>query len=444
MPAKLRSWWYEIRGSLWFLPSILTAAAIVLATVSVWIDQRWLLDRHAQIGWLFGGGVDGARGVLQAIASTMITVTALVFSITVVALQLASSQLSPRVLRTFMADRGNQTVLGFFIGTFTYALLVLRVVHSPLEDADAFVPSLSVTLAIVLALISVGLLIFFVHHAANAMRASVVIDRAAWATRERIDQLYPEQDESDRPVAPEPAAPRVISTVCTKSGGYLQAIDIGTLLAFADRHAMTIRVEPTVGDFLFPGEPLASIWPTDSEETDAEGAIRDAFVLGLERTLHADVAFGFQQLSDIAVRSLSPGINDPTTAIICIDRLGDLLVHLSHRGQPPTVRKEDEGEGRLIVREPSFADLLDIAFDQIRHYGAGDPTVMAHLLRTLARMSRLIPADYLAALHSHSRLALSAAEQMLTIREERARVELAGAWAALPLSDCAHQDTSRS
>ena len=163
----------------------------------------------------------------------MITVTALVFSITVVALQLASSQLSPRVLRTFMGDRGNQTVLGFFIGTFTYALLVLRVVRSPLEDADPFVPSLSVTVAIVLALISVALLIFFVDHAANAMRASVVIDRAASATRDLIDSLYPEKDESDRPEPPEPVEPQSVSIVCARSGGYLQAIDTGALLACA-------------------------------------------------------------------------------------------------------------------------------------------------------------------------------------------------------------------
>ena len=148
MAARFNSWWFEIRNSLWFVPALLTLGGICLAFVTVWIDETLLLDRRADVGWLFGGGSEGARGVLEAIASTMVTVTALVFSITVVALQLASSQLSPRVLRAFTADRVNQTVLGFFIGTFTYALLVLRTVRAPLEDSGGFVPSLSVTVAI--------------------------------------------------------------------------------------------------------------------------------------------------------------------------------------------------------------------------------------------------------------------------------------------------------
>ena len=259
--TRLSSWWYDLQSSLWFLPSVLTGLAVALALLTVRLDQRLLLDRRPGSGWIFGGGAEGARGVLSAIAGTMITVTALVFSITVVALQLAASQLTPRVLRTFMGDRGNQAVLGFFIGTFTYALLVLRAVRSPLEGAGGFVPALSVTVAIALALVSVGLLIYFVHHAANSVRASVVIDRVAESTLDLIEHLYPA--EIDRPFEPPPRAPQLCpeeaGVVRAVGGGYLQTVDEDALFALARDRSLTVRQEPLVGEFVLPGAALASV-----------------------------------------------------------------------------------------------------------------------------------------------------------------------------------------
>ena len=194
---------------------------------------------------------------------------------------------------------------------------------------------------------------------------------------------------------------------------------------------MMIRVEPMIGEFLLPGEALASIWPTGSEIADVEGAIQRAFVLGSERTLHDDVAFGFQQLNDIAVRSLSPGINDPTTAMICIDRLGELLVHLSHRSTFNAAMRGEDGQVRLVVPERSFAELLDLAFDQIRHYGASDPTVMAHLLRVLGRMNRLVARHSQEALYGFAQFVMTTAGKALHIPEEQANVEQAGTWARI-------------
>ena len=431
MRARLRSWWYDIENSLWFLPAIVTAAAVVLAFLTVQLDQTLLLDRRAEVRWLFGGGAEGARGVLQAIAGTMITVTALVFSITVVSLQLASSQLSPRVLRTFMGDRGNQTVLGFFIGTFTYALLVLRVVRSPLEDTGGFVPALSVTVAILLALLSVALLIFFVHHATNAMRASVVIDRAAGATRDLIIHLYPgdvgKAAQSDPPVwlATMPRA-----EVRAEGSGYLQAINADALFAVADHHALTIRPEPLVGGFILPGEPLASVWPEDAVDDEVEEAVREAMVLGLERTLHADVAFGIQQLSDIAIKALSPGINDPTTAMICIDRLSEVLVTLATRGKPAEVRSGDDGSVRVVLQGPPFAHLVGMAFDQIRHYGVSNPVVAEHLLTSLGRIAALIPNGHRRPVVQQACLVVATAQTQIVIPEDREWVTEAGSWAS--------------
>ena len=429
MQARLRSWWYDVENSLWFLPAVLTAVAVGLAFLTVRIDQTLLTDRRAEVHWLFGGGAEGARGVLEAIAGTMITVTALVFSITVVALQLASSQLSPRVLRAFMGDRGNQTVLGFFIGTFTYALLVLRVVRSPLEDTGSFVPALSVTVAIALAMLSVALLIYYVHHAADSMRASVVIDRAANATHDLIIHLYPEGvGEAVQADPPAWLAARPATLVRANGSGYLQAINADTLFALAERHTLTLRPEPLVGDYVLPGAPLVCVWPEHALDEEVEHAIREALVLGLERTLHADVAFGIQQLSDIAVKALSPGINDPTTAMICVDRLGEVLVTLANRGKPDEVRSGEDGSVRVVLRGPSFDFLVGIAFDQIRHYGAGAPTVAQHLVTSLGRIAVLIPSAHRSPVVCQARLVLDSVRADVMVPEDRERVEQAGAW----------------
>ena len=359
MRARLQSWWYDIKESLWFLPAILTAAAVALAFLTVRLDQTLLLDRRAKLSWVFGGGAKGARGVLEAIAGTMITVTALVFSITVVALQLASSQLSPRVLRTFMADRDNQTVLGFFIGTFTFALLVLRVVRSPVEGSGGFIPSLSVTVSIVLVLLSVALLIYFVHHAANTMRASVVIDRAARATRDLIIRRYPEYGErTAQTCSPGWLDSLPTGSVRAEESGYLQTINVDGLFELAEQRDLTILATPRIGAFVLSGAMLASVWPADALDDGIARSVRKDLVLGPERTLRSDVGLGLQQLSDIAVKALSPGINDPTTAIICIDRLSEGIALLASRDRPDEARCGPNGEARVVVREPSFASWL--------------------------------------------------------------------------------------
>lgn len=437
--GRIRSWWYDIEQSLWFLPAVMTVAAALLALVTIRLDQTVTIDPNHQIGWLFGGGTEGARGVLQAIAGTMITVTALVFSITVVALQQASSQLSPRVLRAFMADRGNQAVLGFFIGTFTYALLVLRTVRSPLEDYNGFVPSLSVTVAIALALTSVALLIYFVHHAANGMRVSVVIDRATSATAALIRRRYPagvdDPGDTEPPgwLASIPAA-----SVYAKRGGYLQLINTDALFDLAEEHNLTLRPTPAIGDFVLPGEQLVSVWPDHALDEEATRAIQDALVLGMERTLQDDVAFGFQQLSDMAARALSPGINDPTTAITCIDHLAALLVTVSWRKTPDLVRRGTDGDVRLILQAPAFQELADHVFNPIRHYGGGDPLVAAHTLDVLGRMADLVPASHREPIVHQGQSLLSAAQARITLAADRALIAAAGAW--VPTSSDASQN----
>lgn len=429
MRARIETWWFAITQSLWFVPTLMTGGAVVLAIITPWIDQAVLGDSRSDIGWLFGGGTEGARGVLQAISGTMITVTALVFSLTVVALQLASSQLSPRILHTFMTDRATQVVMGSFIGTFTYALLVLRVVRAPLEETGGFVPSLSVTVAIGLAVGCVGLLIFFVNHVTNAMRASVVINRAASAARSLIDQIYPDDvDEATDRELPVTLPGQPAAVVRAEGSGYLQRVDIDALGRLAERDELTIRPDPAVGSFVLPGSTLATVWPAEAVDEDVDRAIRGAFGLGVERTLQADVAFGLQQLSDIAVKALSPGINDPTTARICIDRLSELLVLLGRRAPADTVLRGEDGQVLVVLSPPGFADLVNEAFGEIRHYGSNDPVVATYMVAMLGRIAELVPAERRQPLVEQAELLLRSMRSNPMEAPERAEVERAADW----------------
>ncbi len=429
MPTRLSSWWYDLQDSLWFLPAVMTGTAIALALGMVRLDGYLLLDRRTGTSWLFGGGAEGARGVLSAIAGTMITVTGVVFSITIVALQLASAQFTPRVLRTFTGDRGNQVVLGAFIGTFTYALLVLRSVRSASQDGAIFVPAASVTLAIVLVLVSIGLLIYYIHHAASSIRASVIINRAARDTLGLIDELFPA--DVGRPAPPSPPLPlNPPGLVHASASGYLQRIDQDALFSLAEERAIVVRLEPLVGEFILPGAALASVWPAGQVDEGLTQSIHGTVVLGPERTLQADVELGIRQLADIAIKSLSPGINDPTTATICIDRLSEALVRLAHKGKPEEVRTGKDGTARVVLHGPPFARLVDVAFAQVRHYGAGDAAVAAHLLTTLGRMNALVPRERREPLAQQARLVLQAAREETSIPSDLDRVEQAGAWAA--------------
>jgi uncharacterized membrane protein len=428
---ELASWWDDLRDSLWLIPAVATAIAVALAFLMVRLDRSLIAGGQTGADWLFGAGASGAREVLSAIAGTMITVTGVVFSITIVALQLASSQFTPRVLRTFTGDRGNQIVLGVFIATFTYALLVLRTVREGAGDqAEPFVPAASVSMAIVLAVVSIGFLIYYISHAANSIRASVIIDRAAHDIMGLIDQLFP--DEIGRP-APTPStapeAPSVPATLVRADGaGYLQAIDADALFDLAEKRAFLVRVEPLIGEFVLPGAPLAAVWPAATLPPPVERAIRAALVLGPERTLQSDVEYGLRQLADIAIKALSPAVNDPTTAIICIDRLAEALTRLAARARPQETRTGKDGRLHLILHGPPFARLVSVAFGQIRHYGAGDAVVAAHLATTLGRMAELVPAERRPPLRREARLVAESARGEIAIPEDLERVERSAVW----------------
>jgi uncharacterized membrane protein len=430
---------YDLKDSLWYRPGLMTAAAVILSLVTLQLDNWLFSTRDVQLPWLFEGGSEGARGVLTAIASTMITVATTAFSVTLVALQLGSSQFSPRILRSFTGDVGNQMVLGIFIATFAYSLSVLRAVRSEREDFEAFVPTISVTVSLVLAFVSVGSLIYFFHHATRTIQASVVIDRTLTDTRGLIEKQDTWLGEPGRRRLQEPlelpASFRILGTVASPRAGYLQDFNRGELAKLAATHAVVIRLQPRIGDYLNTGTPLVTIWqeagaiPSDNErEKPLSEAIQGCFEIGMERTLERDSLFGMQQLTDIALLALSPGTNDPTTALSVIDSVGTAVIEAASVSGAEMVCTED-GAIRLAYPVPNFGDYLHIPFDQIRYYGSSDPHVVTHVLRTLEVVAREVGPDHAPEVRCVALEYEESAAMHDWISTDVARMRQAAAWA---------------
>ena len=417
-----RLWWGRVRDSLWALPGAMTVACVLLAIVLVRLEAGGHLPWASEVAWLYRGGSSAARGVLGAIAGSLITVTGVVFSVTIVALQLASSQYSPRVLHGFIRDRPNQIVMGVLIGTFTYALLVMRSILSAADDREVFVPALAVTVGIALLLASVAALIYFIDHSARSIRVEVILQRQTEHARRQIERVFPEAGtpHGDGAAAVLPAGPG--TAIAANGGGYVQAIGIDAVLEVAEKHDLLVALEHGVGGFVLPGELVARVWPRDRAVAAVEEAVRSSYVLGHERTPNQDVEFGFIGIADIAMRALSPGIHDPTTAILCVDRLAELLVVLARRAQPARLVRDDAGTRRVVVPHPTFDVAVAAAFDGPARAGAGELAFVVHLLHTLTRVGALVPPACRAPLRRAAEAAAAAAATALVVAEDRTRV----------------------
>lgn len=384
--VKLRTLWIELRSSLWFLPMLIVLAAGVLAVVFIELDSQLSLKLLTHFPRLFGAGAEGSRGMLSSIASSMITVAGVTFSITIVALSQASSQYSSRILRNFMRDRGNQAVLGVFLGIFTYCLLVLRAIRG--GDENEFVPSLSVFGALILALVGIGFLIFFIHHAASLLQASNVIAAAAHETLQTVDRLFPERLDDNKSVTE--ARPegnkwleqeRQTIIRATKTG-YIQSHEEKTLFHLACSSQSVFLMHAGVGEFAICDAPLVSVYSSSSLNEKLVKSIQDTYSINSLRTIEQDAGFGIRQIVDIALKALSPGVNDTTTAVTCIDYLTAINLRLAKRciAQPLIF---ENGSLRVITRGPNFEQFLNESFDEIRANAAGNATVILRLLRSL-------------------------------------------------------------
>jgi uncharacterized membrane protein len=334
---------------------------------------------------LFGAGAEGARGMLTAIASSMITVAGVIFSITIVALSLASSQYTSRVLRNYMKDRTNQATLGVIVGVFVYCLVVLRTIRG--GDEGSFVPSLSVLFGVVLAFVAIGYLIYFIHHIASSIQAAHILESVTAETLAAVDHLFPENlgrgaDPVEQVEAPAAATETVWSIVPALRTGYLQRVDSEALLRFAREQGRVVRMERGIGEFAIESTPLVALSGAAAADARATARLNRAFIINRLRTVEQDASFGIRQIVDVALKALSPGINDTTTAVMCVNYLSAILTRLAQRRIASPYRM-DAGELRVIARGPSFASLVREAFDQIRQNAGGNVAVLGQLLQSL-------------------------------------------------------------
>jgi uncharacterized membrane protein len=424
---RLRELWEALRANLWFVPTVIVVGSIALAVglieLNGFSDRKQLTEHWPR---LFGAGADGARGLLAAIAGSMITVAGVTFSITVVTLALASSQYTSRILANFMRDRANQSVLGVFLGVFAYCLVVLRTIRG--GDEDVFVPAFAVLGALLLALVAVGFLIFFIHHIAEAIQATSVIETTAHETLRAVDRLFPSR--VGEPL-PGPASERgevpVVgqwTPIPARRTGYIQGVDPEALLDVARDARTVVRMERGIGDFVIEGCPLVSVTGARSDPTIVR-SLNEAYTIGRHRTVHQDAAYGVRQIVDVALKALSPGINDSTTAINCLDFLGAVLARLVVRQVEPTHRSDGELL-RVIARGPTFANLLAEAFDQIRQNARGDVAVLTRMLEIIALLAqRTTEPDRRLALRRHAELVVETADRTVPASHDRAAIQAA-------------------
>ncbi|MCZ7422029.1 MULTISPECIES: DUF2254 domain-containing protein [unclassified Micromonospora] len=354
----------EIRQSFWLIPALFAASAVVLAIGLSVLELRLRLPVES----ILPSGPPGARSLLSSIITAMISFTALVFSITVVALQLASSQYSPRVLRTFLQDRVIQSTLGTFVATFLFAMVVLAAL--PARDSDRL-PELSLAVSMSLVLASTAMFIYYLHHITTVMRVSHIIVAIGAQTRRTIDRHVPEHEE------PAEIIGEVVQVVPATAAGLVTSVDLALLARLAREHDCAITVVPAPGDFVVAGAPLLHCHrlPGVGPRPLPDERVANSVTIDVERTPGQDVGFGLRQLGDIATRALSPASNDVTTAVRAVQEAHDLLRRLATRPDPVGIVRDDDGTVRVLANRPTYDTYLAMIVDELRNTADGEPRI---------------------------------------------------------------------
>jgi uncharacterized membrane protein len=384
--SAIKGRWRDLLNGFWLVPGLISLCGPLFALLCVWLDHV-LGPLH--LPFLFTGNASAASGILSAIAASFIAALGLSFSITMVILQLVTSQFTPRALRGFLADRITQGVAGGFIGIFAYALLVLTAVRDPSQTSAGFVPAISITIAIVLSFLGLVLLLLFFHHTAESIQIYNITARLARETMRAVDHLYPTwgngspTEDGTNLVQQWEAAATPYRIYATRAG-YVQSIAFHYLLRAFARLGPGLRLHLAVypGDFVTPQSVLARVWSSHTLEEASVSLIRRSVIVLNQRVMIQDAAFGIRQLTDIALRAMSPAVNDPTTAVNCIQYLQAVFEHLAHRALPSAIHHATDGSSILVARYRTFHEYLQ-AFVEIGRVTTDNARVANAVLGTL-------------------------------------------------------------
>ncbi|WP_417389798.1 DUF2254 domain-containing protein [Gimesia sp.] len=408
MRARLENLWDSFRTSFWFVPTIMALMAILLAYGTNQLDNL-LIHSERSLSW-FTTTAPAARSTLSSVAGATIALAGVVFSITIVSLSIASSQYGSRLVRNVMGASIADLVIGQYVGTSLYCLLVLQNVREAHGDSPGFTPQVGTSVGLLLGLISMGMLIWFIHHVATAIQAPTIITEVSHDLEEAIDRLFPERmsEESENEVDAE--QPDVLKqqtfqeilsnvgknnvTVPSHKEGYIEGIDGGSLISLALELSGVVELMCKPGDYITKEQILARIWFQDATETEEAhqeqtesvcNTVHRVIIIGPRRTPRQDVSYAALELVEIAVRALSPGINDPFTAMTCVDRLGGAMGRFAERSRPVQIRRDSESIPRVLVTSADdFADVLTGSFGMIREYGFSSTAVSLKMLEALS------------------------------------------------------------
>ena len=410
MLLKLLSYWHEVRSSLWALPLLMVAAAGIAAFLAVQLPVRQGDD---PVWFLYSGDAEDAPQFLSNLVTAMITMATLVISITMVVLTLAAQQLGPRLIRNFMADRRTQVTLGLFVSTVVYLLLVLR----STSGATDSVPNLAVTGGTALVLLCLGAVLIFVHHLARSIIADTTIDRVGEELDRDLVRLLPESEGDWAPSLPihpcENGAPLTL-----RGSGYVQSVNYEGLVKIAKKADAVIELEVKPGRHVILGSTFGWIQPPEAATEERRSKIENCLALEGERASIQDPENSIRQLVEVALRALSPSVNDPFTAMAVVDRLTESLAKVMRRGSAQCVWVDEDGLVRVLAPRSTFADFLEEAFRQIRQHSREHPAVLIRLVESLGQLLAQAKAAQKSALQKQIEIVLDVGRRSIAQKDD--------------------------
>ena len=389
MKTHLRKLWDSLKSSYWFIPFVMMTLALLLWFGTSSMDHTLSARDKKAVAWLYISDADTMRTLLLTIAATIIGVLGVVFSIIMIPLSIAAAQFGPRLLRTFLRDSGTQFTLGIYTSTFIFCMAVLLQLSNSIKQP---LPQISVNTALLLALISFATLIYFINHVAVSLQAPVVVSRVSKELHTAIAHGLPDEpgaatyQPGPGKETQLPGMSSAYQVITAKESGYIQVRDDNSLLLLAQQHNIVLKLLNEPGDFIVQATPLVMVFGELNIETISEAA-QAAFVTGVQRTLVQDVTFGINELIEVALRALSPAINDPFTAMTCLDWAGSALCQVCSRRFPEPYLYDNKGSLRIIRQPVTFTQLADAAFNQVREYGRGSSYVTLRIITTIKKVA---------------------------------------------------------